>query len=83
MNIGDTVKVIGVPPNLRDDEDMRTRMLFQKCVGESFVVAGIERPEGLPHRLVQLDVGHVLGEEPYVHTIWIEEELVELNSTIG
>lgn len=78
MHVGDRVKVVGVPANLRDDDDLETRTLFQRCVGETFVVAGIEQPEGLPHRLVRLDVGQVIGEQPFVHTIWIEEELVEL-----
>jgi hypothetical protein len=79
MNIGDTVTVRGVPPDLKDDEHLKTRTLFEKCVGREFVVAGIEQPEGLLHRLVRLDVGQVVGEAPFRHTIWIEEEYVQLH----
>lgn len=81
MNLGDTVRVIGVPPNLKDDEHLKTRTLFEKCVGKEFVVAGIEQPEGFPSRLVRLDVGHVVGEEPFLHTIWIEEEYIQIHSS--
>ena len=77
MKVGDRIKVTGIPPNLRDVGDMKTRSLFQKCVGETFIVAGIDKPEGVPHKLLRLDVGHMLGEEPFLHTIWIEEEFVE------
>jgi hypothetical protein len=79
MDIGDTVTVTGVPPNVKDDEHLKTRTLFEKCVGREFVVAGIEQPEGLPSRLVRLDVGHVVGEAHFRHTIWIEEEYVQLH----
>ncbi len=83
MKIGDRGKVTGIPANLNDDDDMRTRTLFQKCVGETFVVAGVQQPQRLPHRLVQLDVGQVVGEQSYLHTIWIEEELVELTPSVS
>jgi hypothetical protein len=63
MKIGDRVRITGVPPNLKDDEDLQTLSLFQKCVGKTFVVAGIEEPEGLQQKLVRLDVGHVVGEQ--------------------
>jgi len=77
LRVDDRVKVIGVPPNLKDDVDLQTRALFKKCVNQVFVVAGIEQPEGLPERLIRLDVGQVLGEEPHTNTIWIEESFVE------
>ncbi len=77
MKVGDTVRIKGIPPNLKDNEQLQTRSLFAKCVGRTFVVAGIESPEGSPHRLVRLDVGHVIGVASYLHTIWVEEEFVE------
>jgi len=78
MNIGDTVRIKGIPPNLPDCEELQTRRLFEKCLGKTFVVAGVEMPEGLGQQLLRLDVGHVVGEESYKHTIWIEEEFVEV-----
>jgi len=73
VKTGDKVKLIGIPPNLPDD-DLNTRGLFEKCMGQSFVVMGMESVEGLPYPLVRLDVGRVLGEEPWKHTIWVEPE---------
>ena len=81
MNIGDIVTVRGVPSDVKDDEHLKTRSLFEKCVGREFVVAGVEQPQGLPYRLVRLDVGQVVGEAPFMHTIWIEEEFVEYQGT--
>jgi hypothetical protein len=74
VKIGDKVKLIGIPAGLKDDEDLQTRSLFERCLGETFVVAGLETPEGLPHQLVQLDVGHVVGRASYLETIWVEPE---------
>jgi hypothetical protein len=81
MNLGDRVRIKSVPPHLKDDEHLQTRSLFQKCVGNTFIVAGIEQPEGMSQKLVRLDVGHIVGQQPYAHTIWIEEEFVELDSS--
>jgi hypothetical protein len=81
VKIGDKIRITGIPSNVRDVGDMKTQSLFQKCVGQTFAVAGIEQPEGVPFKLLRLDVGHMFGEEPYLHTIWIEEEFVELASS--
>ena len=62
MKIGDKVRLIGIPPDTHDGEELQTRTLFEKCLGKTFAVAGLETVEGLPHQLVQLDVGHILGE---------------------
>jgi hypothetical protein len=78
MKAGDTVTVIGIPPNLRDEEDMQTRTLFEKCLGQSFVVAEVESIEGAPYSFAKLDVGHILGEEPWMHTIWVEPEYLKV-----
>jgi hypothetical protein len=78
MKAGDTVKLVGVPPNLKDEEDLRTRTLFEKCLGQTFVVAGMESIDGMPIPLAKLDVGDVIGEEPWKHTIWVEQEYLQL-----
>ena len=72
MKPGDIVRIVQIPAGLRDDEDLRTKSLFELCLGRSFPVAEIERG------LIKLDVGKVVGEPSYMHTIWIEPELVEI-----
>jgi hypothetical protein len=78
MKPGDTAKLIGVPPNVSDDEKLQTRTLFEKCLGQSFVIAAVESFEGVPFPLARIDVGHVVGKEPWEHTIWVEPEYLEL-----
>jgi len=74
MKAGDSVTLIGIPANLQDDEELQTRMLFQKCLGQSFVIAAVETFEGVPFPLARIDVGHVLGKPAWEHTIWVEQE---------
>jgi len=62
MEVGDKVTLIGIPSNLKDDEKLQTRALFERCVGKTFVVVGLETVEGLPYKLVKLDVGAVRGK---------------------
>ncbi len=38
---------------------------------------GMEAVEGVPFELARLDVGHVLGEKSFTHTIWVEPEYLE------
>jgi hypothetical protein len=78
LKIGDNVRLIGIPPDTRDDEELRTRTSFEKCLGKIFAVAGLETVEGLPFQLVRLDVGHILGQAPELQTIWVEPEYLEL-----
>ncbi len=80
MKVGDTAKLIGIPPNLRDDGQLQTRTLFEKCLGQSFVIAAVESFDGVPFPLTRIDVGHVVGKEPWEHTIWVEQEYLELNN---
>jgi len=78
MKAGDTAKLIGIPPNMRDDEELQTRTLFEKCLGQSFVIAAVESFEGVPFPMARIDVGHVIGKEPWKHTVWVEPEYLEL-----
>ncbi len=77
MKPGDTVTLIGIPANIPEDEELQTRKLFQECLGRSFVIAAIEFFEGVPFPLARIDVGHVLGKEPWEHTIWVEQEYLQ------
>ena len=78
MKVGDRVKLIGIPPNLRDIDEMLTRTLFEKCVGRSFTVVALEAVEGLPYQIVKLNVGHVLGRPEDMECIWVEPEYLHL-----
>ena len=75
MKIGDKVRVVGLPSSLPDD-DMGTKALFQDCVNRIFPVVGIVAT--IKGRLIELEVGEVRGQPAYMHSIWIEEECVEL-----
>lgn len=34
----------------------------------------VELFDGVPYPLAKIDVGHVVGESPEMHTIWVEME---------
>jgi hypothetical protein len=80
MKIGDKVRLIVMPPDIRDDQKLQTRQLFEKCMGQTFTIAGLETVDGLPYAMVRLDVGQVLGKAPYLETIWIEPEYLQFES---
>ena len=80
MKTGDRVKLKGIPPDVRDKDDVQTRTLFEKCLGQTFVVADVESFDGVPFPLAKLDVGHVVGKQPWEHTIWVEREYLELEN---
>ena len=42
---------------MRDNDDTQTRTLFEKCLGQSFVVADLESFDAVPFPLAKLDVG--------------------------
>ena len=74
MKIGDQVCVIGIPDDLPDN-DMRTREVFDRCVGRVFSVVGIQVGQ------LELEVGEVIGEAAYMHSIWIKPEFVAVVKT--
>jgi hypothetical protein len=42
-------------------------------------VKGLEPVEGLPEPHAQLDAGELaVGEESYMHSIWVEQEYLEV-----
>jgi hypothetical protein len=78
---GDIVRLVGIPSDARDDKELQTRTLFEKCLGQTFLVAEMETVEGLNQQLAKLDVGHILGEPSHRHTIWVEEEYLQLENS--
>ena len=78
MKAGDIAKLIGIPPDVQDDEELKTRSLFEKCLGQSFVISAVETFDGVSFPLARIDVGHVIGKESWEHTIWVERDYLEL-----
>jgi hypothetical protein len=74
---GDKVRIIGVPPDLPEDERLQSRALFERCIGEIFPIVDIAHLEGPPYKLLQLDVGNVVGKPACMETIWTELQYVE------
>jgi hypothetical protein len=71
MNIGDKVRVVKLPNTLPDDE-LGTKLLFERCLNRTFSIVGLK------DHLLEIEVGAVVGEPDYMHSIWIERELVEI-----
>jgi Domain of unknown function (DUF4375) len=44
------------------------------------VISAVESFEGVPFPLARIDVGHILGKEPYERTIWVEREYLEFEN---
>ena len=83
MKAGDTVRLIGIPADVKDDGELRTRRLFEKCSGKSFSIATVETVDGPPHPVVGLDVGHVVGRPAFLHRIWVEPQYLRLEKSAG
>jgi hypothetical protein len=81
VKVGDRVTLIGIPPDTHNNDELQTRTLFEKCLGETFTVAELQTVEGLPYQLVQLEVGRVLGKAPYLETIWVEPAYLQLKDS--
>jgi hypothetical protein len=71
------VKLIGIPPDAHDLEDLKTRTVFDKCLGKVFEIAAVEKVEGTSKVVFRLDVGRVVGDPAHRHTIWVEAEYLE------
>jgi len=78
MKAGDTAKLIAIPPDAHDDGQLQTRTLFEKCLGQSFVISAVESFDGVPFPLARIDVGHVVGKQAWEHTVWVERQYLEL-----
>jgi hypothetical protein len=80
---GDKVKLIGIPPGVRDDKHLQTRTLFEKYLGRVFPVTEVEEAEDSPEPFARLEAGRVVGEKRYSHTIWVEGKYLELQRSSG
>lgn len=73
MKIGNRVEVVAVPRSL--PSGMGTQALFEACVGRVFPIADID-----DNGLLELHVGEVVGQDSYLHSIWIEPGHVVLHA---
>jgi hypothetical protein len=71
MKIGETIRIVQIPKELPDD-DMHTRLVFERCLNRLFPIVGLQ------NGLLELEVGEVMREAAYMHSIWIEPACVEL-----
>jgi hypothetical protein len=82
MKAGDMVRLIGIPRDVHNNTDqiegLQTRTLFENCLGKVFRIEELEHPEGIDGPLARLGVGHILGKKPYLDTIWVESEYLEI-----
>ena len=69
LQIGDSVRLIGVPDGLEDYPDLPTKSTLQKCVGHEFKVAGFNE-YGMAELIIESVTGKV-GE-----AIWVESEFL-------
>jgi|SRR3989442_5115610 len=72
IEVGDRIRVTGAPTGLRDQEDMVTKTIFERCVGRVFYVRRFQ------DHLAELTVGRVMGETSSSEKIWVEPEFIEL-----
>ncbi|MET0409539.1 MAG: hypothetical protein ABW006_14355 [Hyphomicrobium sp.] len=70
MNIGDKVRVLGMPDGLPDNKMLLK--LFKGCVGKTFPIAKFD--DGL----VELHVGEAFGKPAEYHQIWLDPSQVEV-----
>ena len=63
MKAGDMVRVVEIPAGMRDEDDLRTKTLFELCLGQSFPITELE------HGFIKLDIGEVMGEPAYANNL--------------
>ncbi len=67
------VTIIQIPPDLRDDQEFKTKTVFELCLGKTFAIQGFDQYGHLELAVGKAVDGLVGG---YMNTIWIEPEFV-------
>jgi len=75
MKIGDDIRPIGVPVVCKM---MKQDRCSRRALAECSPLIGIVPVPEIGSELLELHVGEVVGKPAYMHSIWIERELVEL-----
>jgi hypothetical protein len=78
MKTGDRVVLTSIPPDVGNLDDLRSRELFEKCLGKAFVISALKHPGASEYPLMQLDVGQVSAKPAYMDTIWVEPQYLRL-----
>ena len=78
MKAGDLVRLIGIPEELPPEDELKTRALFDQCLGKTFRVVAMKKVEGLPDPLAQLDVGHIRAKAAAMESIWVEPRFLQI-----
>ena len=78
MKTGDKIRIVRLPDGLKDDDEFQTKSLFEGCLGRTFPIVGIQPVPEIGSELLELQVGEVVGEPAYMHSIWIERDFVEV-----
>ena len=72
--VGDTVRVLRVPPSVEQEMPQETVQLFRQCVGKILRIDGFGRYGHLEFRIAD---DRSQTAERREHTIWLEPEFVE------
>ncbi len=82
MKIGNKIRLVRVPPHVKDDAEFKTRTILTKCLGHVFTVKGFQADGGRerkrlgPGCWVELHIGEAIRGSSDI--IWVEPECVEL-----
>jgi hypothetical protein len=74
FKVGDTVRVVGIPPGLHDAAEIGTPEVFRDAVGKTFRVEGFDEHGNLELEVWRTDLPDA-SKVP--DTIWIEPGFVE------
>jgi len=58
--IGDLVTIIQVPPDLRDDPELKTKTVFETCLGKTYPIQGFDQ-YGHLELAVGKDIDNLVG----------------------
>jgi hypothetical protein len=78
VKVGDKIRIVNLPGGLVDDAQLQTKSFFELCLGQVFPLVGIVHVIETGGALLELQVGEVVGQKAFMHSSWIETELVEL-----
>ena len=74
FKVGDTIRVVGIPPRLHDAAEIGTPEVFRDAVGKTFRIEGFDEHGNLELEVWRTDLS---GVPKVPDTIWIEPEFVE------
>jgi hypothetical protein len=73
MRVGDTVRLIAIPPGLEDFPDLPTKSTFKRCVGKQFTVTAVTEKGW-----AELPIGSVTGNKN--EKIYVSPDFLEIIS---